>query len=252
MIKTSRTKIYFASDFHLGVPTHELSLAREKKVVAWLTSIQLTASEIFLVGDIFDFWWEYKYTIPKGQTRLLGKIAELTDSGIKVHFFTGNHDLWMRDYFVKELGVTINTKPIVREFNNIKFYIGHGDGLGPGDKWYKFLKKCFTNKFLIFCFGALHPNVGFWIARRSSKRSRIVTGTTDKQFLGEDNEWLLTYCKQMELTQHYDYYVFGHRHLPLNLKVNNTSTYINLGEWFNDCTYAEFDGNDLQLKKFQL
>ncbi len=244
-------KIYFASDFHLGVPTFELSLAREKKIVRWLDSIKNTAEEIHLVGDIFDFWWEYKYTIPKGQTRLLGKIAELTDSGIKVHFFTGNHDLWMRDYFVQELGVSVNHSPIKKTYNNKTFFIGHGDGLGPGDGLYKFLKKCFTNPFLIWCFKTLHPNLGFWIARRSSKRSRINTGDSDKEFLGEDNEWLMTFCKDDLKKQHTDFFIFGHRHLPLDLKVSETSRYINLGEWINYCTYAEFDGEKLELKKFE-
>lgn len=244
-------KLYFASDFHLGVPTFEMSLAREKKIVRWLDSIKHDAEEIFLVGDIFDFWWEYKYTIPKGQTRLLGKIAELTDSGIQVHFFTGNHDLWMKDYFVQELGVSVHHHPFTKTYNQKIFYIGHGDGLGPGDNWYKFLRKCFTNPFLIWAFARLHPNLGFWIARRSSKRSRINTGNSYKQFLGEENEWLLSYCKEQLKTKHIDYFVFGHRHLPLDLKAGENARYINLGEWINDCTYAEFDGKNLMLKKFE-
>ena len=242
-------KIYFASDFHLGVPTFELSLAREKKIVRWLEFIKHDAEEIYLVGDIFDFWWEYKYTIPKGQTRLLGKIAELSDSGIKIHFFTGNHDLWMRDYFIQELGVTVNHKPIKIIYNNKSFFIGHGDGLGPGDNWYKFLKKCFTHPFLIWCFSRLHPNLGFWIARRSSKRSRINTGDSDKEFLGENDEWLMSFCKDELKKEYTDFFIFGHRHLPLDLKSSETSRYINLGEWINYCTYAEFDGENLNLKK---
>jgi UDP-2,3-diacylglucosamine hydrolase len=244
-------KIYFASDFHLGVPTFELSLAREKKIVRWLDSIKHDAEEIYLVGDIFDFWWEYKYTIPKGQTRLLGKIAELTDCGIPVHFFTGNHDLWMKDYFIQELGVTVNHDPIKKKHNNKSFLIGHGDGLGPGDGWYKFLKKCFKNPFLIWCFKTLHPNFGFWIARRSSKRSRITTGDSDKHFLGDDNEWLMTYCKEQLKKEHTDFFIFGHRHLPLDLKASETSRYINLGEWINYCSYAVFDGNNVELKTFE-
>jgi UDP-2,3-diacylglucosamine hydrolase len=244
-------KIYFASDFHLGVPTFEISLAREKKIVRWLDSIKNDAEEIYLVGDIFDFWWEYKYTIPKGQTRLLGKIAELTDSGIIIHFFTGNHDLWMRDYFKQELGVQIHHKPIKKTIENKQFFIGHGDGLGPGDNWYKFLKKCFNNSFLIWAFDRLHPNFSFWIARRSSRRSRIVTGDSDKKFLGENNEWLMSYCKEELKKEHTDYFVFGHRHLPLDLVPGENSRYINLGEWINYCSYAEFDGVDLKLKTFE-
>lgn len=244
-------KIYFASDFHLGVPTLESSLIREKKIVSWLDMIKKDAAEIYLVGDIFDFWWEYKYTIPKGQTRLLGKIAEITDGGIPVHFFTGNHDLWMKDYFIAELGVTINKEPIKKIYNGKTFFIGHGDGLGPGDGWYKFLKKCFKNPFLIWCFNRLHPNFSFYIARRSSKRSRIITGDSDKQFLGEDNEWLMTFCKETLKKENIDYFIFGHRHLPLDLKVSETCRYINLGEWINYCSYAEFDGNNLELKTFK-
>lgn len=244
-------KLYFASDFHLGVPTHQMSIVREKKVVRWLESIKHDASEIFLVGDIFDFWWEYKYTIPKGQTRLLGKIAELTDHGIKVHFFTGNHDLWMKDYFIEELNVQVHHKPISFSNSGKTFFIGHGDGLGPGDKWYKFLKKCFTNPFLIWCFNRLHPNLSFWIARRSSRRSRINTGDSDKEFLGENNEWLMSFCKETLKTKKIDYFIFGHRHLPLDLKPSETSRYINLGEWINYCTYAEFDGKELYFKKYE-
>lgn len=248
---TPGKKIYFASDFHLGVPTLELSLAREKKVVRWLDSIKATAQEIYLVGDIFDFWWEYKYTVPKGQTRLLGKIAEITDSGIPVHFFTGNHDLWMRDYFKQELNVEVHHQPIEKTYNGKLFFIGHGDGLGPGDNWYKFLKKCFTNPFLIWCFDRLHPNLGFWIARRSSRRSRVTTGDSDKHFLGEENEWLFSFCKEEIKKRHVDYFIFGHRHLPLDLKVAENSRYINLGEWINYCTYAEFDGENTELKTFE-
>jgi len=248
---TPGKNIYFASDFHLGVPTFELSLAREKKIVRWLDSIKATAEEIYLVGDIFDFWWEYKYTIPKGQTRLLGKIAELTDSGIPVHFFTGNHDLWMRDYFTQELNVQVHHQPLEKVYNNKVFFIGHGDGLGPGDRNYKFLKKIFTNPFMIWCFARLHPNLGFWIARRSSRRSRITTGDSDKHFLGEENEWLLSFCKEEIKKRHVDYFVFGHRHLPLDLNVAEHSRYINLGEWINYCTYAEFDGEQMRLKTFE-
>jgi len=244
-------KIYFASDFHLGVPSQELSLQREKKIIRWLDSIKESAQEIYLVGDIFDFWWEYKYTVPKGQTRLLGKIAEITDSGIPVIFFTGNHDLWMKDYFISELGVTIFKEPIKRVYNKKSFFIGHGDGLGPGDGWYKFLKKCFTNPFLIWCFNRLHPNFGFYIARRSSKRSRVITGDSDKYFLGAENEWLFSFCKEELKKEDINYFIFGHRHLPLNLDITDNSKYINLGDWINYFTYAEFDGKTLELKTFE-
>lgn len=243
-------KIYFASDFHLGVPTHELSLVREKLVCKWLDTIKHDASEIYLVGDIFDFWYEYKYTIPKGQTRLLGKIAEITDSGIAVHFFTGNHDLWMKDYFKQELNVQIHYQPITVTYNNKVFYIAHGDGLGPGDQWYKILKKIFTNKIIQWMFTRIHPNLAFYIARRSSKRSRISTSNSDEKFLGLENEWLYLYSCEYLKTHNVNYFVFGHRHLPLELNVGKNATYINLGEWINYHTYAVFDGEKIELKTF--
>lgn len=246
----SSKKIYFASDFHLGVPTIESSLVREKAICAWLDAIKQDASEIFLVGDIFDFWYEYTYTIPKGFTRLLGKIAELTDSGIKVHFFTGNHDLWMKDYFTTELNVSVFHEPVVRDFNGKKFFIGHGDGLGPGDKNYKLLKLVFTSKLCQWLFSRLHPNFAFYIARKSSKRSRIITADSDEKFLGKENEWLYLFSKEYIKTNHIDYFIFGHRHLPLDLDLDGKSKYINLGEWINYRTYAVFDGADVKLVKY--
>lgn len=243
-------KIYFASDFHLGVPTLESSLEREKAVCRWLDAIKGDASEIYLVGDIFDFWYEYVYTIPKGYTRLLGKIAELTDSGIKVNFFTGNHDLWMKDYFTKELNVTVYHEPIECTFGNKKFLIGHGDGLGPGDGWYKVLKVIFTSKLSQWMYSRLHPNLAFYLARKASKRSRVITADSDEKFLGEDNEWLYLYAKEYIKTHKIDYFVFGHRHLPLNMNIEDKATYINLGEWINYRTYAVFDGVSLKLEKF--
>ena len=244
-------KIYFASDFHLGVPTIESSHARERKICAWLDSIKYDAAEVFLVGDIFDFWYEYKYTVPKGTVRLLGKVAELVDSGVPVHFFTGNHDVWMKTYFTEELGVAVHHHPIEREFNGKRFYIGHGDGLGPGDNWYKILKFIFTNKTCQWLFSRLHPNLAFYLARRSSKRSREITGDKDEKFLGQENEWLFLYCREYLKTKPTDFFVFGHRHLPLDLDVDGKAKYINLGDWFNYCTYAVYDGNQLLLKKFE-
>ena len=246
-----KNKIYFASDFHLGVPSLQSSLAREKKICRWLDEIKKDAAEIYLVGDIFDFWYEYKYTIPKGTTRLLGKIAEISDSGIPIHFFVGNHDLWMNDYFTEELNVQVHHHPIEKIFNGKTFYIGHGDGLGPGDTMYKFLRKIFASSICQWLFSRLHPNLAFYIAKKSSKRSRVITGTSDEKFLGNENEWLFLYCRNYLKTKAVDYFIFGHRHLPLDLNVDNKARYINLGEWLNYCTYAVFDGNELSLKKFE-
>lgn len=246
-----KNNIYFASDFHLGVPNLQSSLAREKKICRWLDEIKKDAAEIYLVGDIFDFWYEYKYTIPKGTTRLLGKIAEISDSGIPIHFFVGNHDLWMNDYFTEELNVQVHHHPIEKIFNGKTFYIGHGDGLGPGDTMYKFLRKIFASSICQWLFSRLHPNLAFYIAKKSSKRSRVITGASDEKFLGNENEWLFLYCRNYLKTKAVDYFIFGHRHLPLDLKVDNKARYINLGEWLNYCTYAVFDGNELILKKFE-
>ncbi|MBS1647467.1 MAG: UDP-2,3-diacylglucosamine diphosphatase [Bacteroidetes bacterium] len=247
-----KQKIYFASDFHLGVPTYEASLAREKRIVAWLDEIKKEAAEIFLVGDVFDFWFEYRYTAPKGFVRLLGKIAEITDGGTPVHLFTGNHDMWLRNYLPKEIGITLHTQPIERTFGKKTFFIGHGDGLGPGDKQYKFIKKLFANSFLQWCFARLHPNLAFATAHYFSSKSRIATGNADATYLGDDKEWLVAFCKEKLTEKQYDYFIFGHRHLPLEIKLTEQSKYINLGEWINYYTYAEFDGKDIRLKYYKL
>ena len=222
---SSGKKIYFASDFHLGVPTKAISLEREKKLVKWLDEVSKDAEEIFLVGDVFDFWYEYKTVIPKGFVRIQGKIAELTDAGIKVHYFIGNHDMWAFDYFTEELGVKMYRDHEEFEFSGKKFFIGHGDGLGPGDKGYKFLKKVFANKFCQWCFARLHPNFGIWLADISSKTSRAKSGDTDEKYHGDENEWLFQFCQETLKTMHYDNFIFGHRHLPIEKKVGENSRY---------------------------
>lgn len=251
MLNTGK-KIYFLSDFHLGAPNYQNSLQREKKIVAFLNAIENTAQEIFIVGDMFDFWYEYKNVVPKGFTRLLGKLAQLTDAGIKIHFFVGNHDMWMNGYFEQELNIPVYHHPKTFERFGKKIYIGHGDGLGPGDNGYKFLKKIFRNKFCNWLFGVAHPYLGIGIANYFSRKSRQKTGSSDEKFLGEENEWLIIYSKDVLKTQHYDYFVFGHRHLPLKLQLNNHSYYINLGDWITNFTYAEFDGNNFDIKKWDI
>ena len=244
-------KIYFASDFHLGVPDHDKSLVREKLIVKWLDDIKHDAEEIFLMGDMFDFWFEYKAVVPKGYVRLLGKLAEISDAGIPLHIFTGNHDMWLFDYLKKELNAKIYHAPIVREFNGKKFFLGHGDGLGPGDKGYKFIKKIFASKVCQWLFARLHPNFGMWIGNFWSKRSRVANGESDEVFKGEENEWLYLFAKEKLKKEHFDYFIFGHRHLPLDLKVGENSRYINLGEWIKSNSYAVFDGEKLELKIFK-
>ncbi|HEX5026370.1 MAG TPA: UDP-2,3-diacylglucosamine diphosphatase [Agriterribacter sp.] len=244
-------KIYFLSDFHLGVPDHATSLMREKRIVRFLSGIQEEAAAIFIVGDLFDFWYEYKKVVPKGFVRILGKMAELTDGGIPVYFFVGNHDMWMSGYFENELNIPVYHEPKEFQFNGKNFLIGHGDGLGPGDKGYKFLKKIFRNKACQFLFGILPPYIGMGIAHRSSKTSRAVTGEDDARFLGEDKEWLITYCKEVLQQKHYDFFIFGHRHLPIDFALKENSRYINLGDWIRYNSYAVFDGENLELKYYQ-
>ena len=245
-----RHKLYFASDFHLGVPSSEKSLEREKLIVQWLDEIAVDAKEIYLVGDLFDFWFEYKHAIPKGFVRLQGKIAELVDGGIPIYFFTGNHDMWMFDYFEKELGVTIHREPIKFTAGGKTFLVGHGDGLGPGDKGYKFIKRIFSNRFFQWCFARLHPNFGIAVANYSSRKSRAKTGDSDEVFNGVDQEWLYLYAKEQLKKENIDYFIFGHRHLPLDIKLTDNARYINLGEWLKFNTYAVFEEGNLTLRTY--
>ena len=248
---SSNKKIFFLSDFHLGAPDYESSLFREKKVVTFLENIRHEAEEIFIVGDIFDFWYEYKNVIPKGYTRLLGKLAELSDSGIPIHVFVGNHDMWMSGYFEKELQIPVYHQPKVFNRNGKSFFIGHGDGLGPGDKGYKFIKKVFRNPLCQWLFGQLHPSWGISLANYFSRKSRKKTGAADEQFMGEENEWLIIYCKELLQKRHYDYFIFGHRHFPIDFELAGNSHYINLGDWIRNFTYASFDGNEVALHKWE-
>ena len=243
----SSKKIYFLSDFHLGAPNAAASLIREKKIIQFLNEIKEDAAEIFILGDLFDFWYEYKKVVPKGYVRILGKLAELSDSGIPLYFFVGNHDMWMNDYFQKELNIPVFFEPKEFIYSGKKFLIGHGDGLGPGDHGYKFIKKIFRNKVCQWFFGILPPYIGMGIAGYFSRKSRAQTGQTDEVFLGEDKEWLVQYSKEILQKQHYDYFVFGHRHLPLDIKLNETSRYLNLGDWIKYNSYAVFDGDDITL-----
>ena len=249
MIPTSK-KIYFLSDFHLGAPNITESLTREKKIIRFLDGIKHDATEIFILGDLFDFWYEYRKVVPKGYVRILGKLAEITDAGIPVHFFVGNHDMWMTDYFQKELNIPVFFEPKEFIFNGRHFLIGHGDGLGPGDQGYKFIKKVFRNKSCQWLFGILPPYIGMGIAGYFSRKSRAQTGQSDEVFLGEDKEWLIQYCKEVLSKKHYHYFVFGHRHLPLDIKLAENSRYLNLGDWIKYDSYAVFDGQDMVLKYY--
>ncbi len=242
-------KIYFASDNHLGAPTQDESRPREARFVKWLDEIKQDAEAIFLLGDLFDFWFEYKHVVPKGFVRTLGKLAEIRDSGIPIYFFVGNHDLWMQDYFQKELNIPVYHKPKEFEFSGKKFLVGHGDGLGPGDHGYKRMKKVFTNPLSKWFYRWLHPDLGVPLAQYFSVKNKAISGEEDMKFLGEEKEWLIQYCKRKLEQKDYDYFLFGHRHLPMEIDLDGKATYINTGDWINHYTFAQFDGNDLKLEK---
>ena len=207
---------------------------------------------MFILGDLFDFWFEYKHVIPKGFTRVLGKLAELSDQGIKIHFFVGNHDMWMRGYFEEELNIKVYQKPEQFKLNNKTFFIGHGDGLGPNDKGYKRLKKVFTNSFFNWLYRWLHPDFGVRFAQYLSLKNKLISGDEDLKFMGNDNEWLTQYAHRKLKDKHFDYFVFGHRHLPLEVPLNSKSTYFNLGDWITHFTYGVFDGKILKSKKYNI
>jgi UDP-2,3-diacylglucosamine hydrolase len=248
---TSNKKIYFASDQHFGAPTAELSFPREQKFVAWLDEIKKDAEAIFLLGDLFDFWFEYKKVVPKGFIRVLGKLAEIRDNGIPIYFFVGNHDLWMTNYFEKELNIPVYHDNQEYTFGNKTFLIGHGDGKGPGDKGYKRMKKVFVHPLSKWIFRWLHPDIGVSLAHYLSVKNKLISGDADVKFLGEDNEWLVQYSKRKLEAQHYNYLIFGHRHLPMIIKVGENSEYVNLGDWIGYFTYGVFDGNSFELKKLE-
>ncbi len=247
MVLANGKKVYFLSDFHLGAPNEVESRKREDRLVRFLNEARKDAGVIFIVGDIFDFWFEYKTVVPKGFVRLLGTLAQMSDEGIALHIFTGNHDLWMQDYLAKELNAKVYFEPAQFTFNNTQFLIGHGDGLGPGDNGYKRLKKIFTNPLCQWLFRWLHPDAGIQLANYFSQKSRAKTGNADEIFLGEDKEWLILYTKEKAKTMAVDYFVFGHRHYAIDFKINEKSRYINLGDWIRLNTYAVFDGSSMQL-----
>lgn len=248
-------KIYFASDFHLGIPDPESSLQREKMLVKWLDLIRDDAAEIFLMGDIFDFWFEYKTVVPKGYIRLLGKLAELTDAGIPVHLFTGNHDIWAFEYLHKEIGIQLHRHPEIMELNGKILYLAHGDGLGPGDNGYKFLKKVFSNRFNQFLFRWLHPDLGARMGLYFSRKSRYanIARENNPSFLNRiEDEMLYKYALDLyKQGKKVDYFIFGHRHRPTDVKLAEDCSLIILGDWLTHFTYAETDGNNLILKYFK-
>lgn len=247
------TKIYFLSDFHLGAPHAKDSLEREKLICRFLDQASKDAAEIFLMGDLFDFWYEYTKVVPKGYVRLLGKLAACSDAGITLHLFVGNHDMWLKDYFYQEMGIKLYFDPVFIERHGRRLHVGHGDGLGPGDVGYKRLKRIFRNPLCQLLFGWLPPVVGMGMAEYFSRQSRAKAGAAEEVFLGPEREWLITYCNEQLKKETVDYFIFGHRHLPIDWELTSTPSgvrYINLGDWIRYCSYAVLDGPDLSLLFF--
>lgn len=250
-----KAKLYFASDFHLGIPDNKKSLIREKMLVSWLDKISTDASEIFLMGDVFDFWFEYKFVVPKGYVRLLGKIAEITDSGIPVHLFRGNHDIWAFNYLNDELNVQLHRKPIVREFDGKKIFLAHGDGLGPGDHGYKLLKRVFEFKPNQFLFRWLHPDLGSRMGLYFSRKSRLAhfsrEGKTDN--ISIHNEEMLIHFAETEaiVNPEIDYFIFGHRHIPIIQNVSDNAEIVILGDWLTHFSYGVFEDGKMRIEYYK-
>jgi UDP-2,3-diacylglucosamine hydrolase len=244
-------KIYFASDFHLGIPDHATSVEREKRICRWLDEIAPQAAMLFLVGDIFDTWFEYKNVVPRGYTRFLGKLAELRDKGLHIEAFTGNHDLWMLDYFHTEFNIPVHHGPITREVNGKKFFIAHGDGLGPGDTGYKVLKTVLRSPLSQWLYRRVHPDTGVGLAGWFSRLGPKHADMPEKEFLGPDKEMLVQFCLHTLKHHHYDYFVFGHRHIAIEYPLPDNSLYVNLGDWIRYDSFAEFDGEQLRLKYYK-
>jgi len=229
------------------LPAGTPPVEREKKVVSWLNSVTHDASEIYLLGDIFDFWWEYKLVVPRGFTRFLGTVSEITDSGIPVHFFTGNHDMWVGDYLSDECGMIIHTAPLTATFDGKRFHLAHGEGLGTRSLGYKILLSIFRNRPLQVMYSALHPAIGMGFGHRWSLSSRLGKGIK-LDFLGEDKEDLVRYARSILEHEKIDYFIFGHRHLAMTYKVQSETEIVFLGDWIKNGSYAEWNGNTLTFK----
>ncbi len=247
----NKDKIYFISDLHLGLHPEYKSREREKLAGNWLEEIKPHAKELYLLGDVFDFWHEYKHVVPRGFIRFLGKLAELADNGTKLYFFSGNHDVWTYGYFQTELGAEIHHKPLIREFYGMRYFLAHGDGIGRGELGYKLLIRIFRNKILQWLFARLHPNFALWLGKTWSKHSRYAKGIVAEEFAGEKGELQIQFAKKTLKKEHFDCFIFGHRHIPYDIKLGEKARVINLGDWIYSYTYGELDEKGFVLKQYQ-
>lgn len=245
-----RNRIYFASDLHLGMQPARESRRRELLFVKWLEEISADASELWLLGDVFDYWFEYRKVVPRGFTRFLGKLATVSDLGVKIHLIPGNHDIWIFDYLPDEIGMEVHVDPVIRSWNNHVFLLGHGDGLHKGDYIYRMLQGIFKNRIMQWLYARIHPNGSMAFAHWWSKRSRIKHGAFGA-FLGEEQEHQLQYArKKLRENPEIEYFVFGHRHIPFDIRISEQNRAICLGDWIGNFTYGVFDGEKFELKKF--
>ena len=246
----AKEKVYFVADLHLGADVLEHPKTTEKRFVRWLDTIRDEARSIYLLGDIFDFWFEYKKTVPRGFTRFLGKMAELQDAGTEIHFFTGNHDIWMFDYFQQELGVAVHTQPLRTTINGKIFYLAHGDGLGNSSRQFRFIRFLFHNRICQFLFARFPSRWGIGFAHWWSQRSKKKDLARPDEYKGEENEYLVLYAKkQIQEDPYIDYFIFGHRHILLDWMLNRKTRIMIVGDWMQHFSYAVFDGKELRLEQ---
>ena len=247
-----RKNIYFLSDAHLGSLAIPHRRTQERRLVRFLDSIKDKAAAVYLLGDMFDFWNEYKYVVPKGFTRFLGKISELTDMGVEVHFFTGNHDIWTYGYLEEECGVILHRNPLTTEIYGKEFYLAHGDGLGDPDNKFKLLRKIFHNRGCQRLLNFFHPWWGMQLGLNWAKHSRLKRADgKEPPYMGEDKEYLVLWTKEyMKTHPDIDYFIYGHRHIELELTLNRKARMLILGDWITQFTYAVFDGEHLLLEEY--
>lgn len=244
--------VYFLSDAHLGSWAIDHGRMQERRLVRFLDSIKDKAGAVYLLGDMFDFWYEYKYVVPKGYTRFLGKLSELTDMGVEVHYFTGNHDIWTYDYLVRECGVTLHRHPLTTDILGSVFYLAHGDGLGGGDYKYRCIRAVFHNALCQRLFSMIHPRWGVWFGLTWAKHSRMKRkGGQEPPYQGPDKEKLVVYARDYaERHPDIDYYIFGHRHIEVQQRLTPKSELMILGDWITQFSYIVFDGKRIFMSEY--
>ncbi len=234
-------KIYFISDIHLGLQSKEVELRKERLLESFLESISGEADQLYILGDLFDYWFEYRRVIQKDFFRTITSVQNLVESGTQIHYLIGNHDFMHRDFFEENLGVKIYEESVIAELNGKKFFLDHGDGFVKGDLGYKILKKILRNKTLQKFYSLVHPDLGIWLASSSSKKSRDFTANKN---YGEIDG--LSESAKEKIDEGYDYVLFGHSHEREFLEYNN-GYYINLGSWLSKPCFGVFNNEKFKI-----